>query len=149
LRAANGQLASAKAKLAGSEAQLSYSEIRSPISGVITDRPLYPGEMASSTAPLLTVMDIAQVVAKAHIPQSDAALLKKGDKATLSITGVDTKLNGTVTLVSPALDPNSTTVEIWVQAANPAQKLRPGMTTQLAITRRRCMTLWWCLRQLC
>ena len=43
LRAANGQLASAKAKLAGSEAQLSYSEIRSPISGVITDRPLYPG----------------------------------------------------------------------------------------------------------
>ena len=134
LRAANGQLASAKAKLAGSEAQLSYSEIRSPISGVITDRPLYPGEMATSTAPLLTVMDIAQVIAKAHIPQSDAALLKKGDKATLSISGVDSKLNGTVTLVSPALDPNSTTVEIWVQAANPEQQLRPGMTTQLAIT---------------
>jgi multidrug efflux pump subunit AcrA (membrane-fusion protein) len=36
--------------------------------------------------------------------------------------------------VSPALDPNSTTVEIWVQAANPDQQLRPGMTTQLAIT---------------
>src|SRR5450432_390127 len=134
LRSANGQLASAKAKLAGSEAQLSYSEIRSPIAGVITDRPLYPGEMASKTAPLLTVMDISQVIAKAHIPQSDAALIKKGDKATLSVTGSDTKMNGTVTLVSPALDPNSTTVEIWVQAANPDQQLRPGMTTQLAIT---------------
>lgn len=134
LRLANGQLASAKAKLAGSEAQLSYSEIHSPISGVITDRPLYPGEMASATAPLLTVMDISQVIAKAHIPQSDAALIKKGAKATLSITGVDTKMNGTVTLVSPALDPNSTTVEIWVQAANPDQQLRPGMTTQIAIT---------------
>jgi HlyD family secretion protein len=134
LRMANGQLASAKAKLVGSEAQLSYSEIRSPISGVITDRPLYPGEMASSATPLLTVMDISQVIAKAHIPQSDAALLHKGDKATLSISGADTKMNGTVTLVSPALDPNSTTVEIWVQAANPDQQLRPGMTTQLAIT---------------
>jgi HlyD family secretion protein len=134
LRSANGQLASAKAKLAGSEAQLSYSEIRSPIAGVVTDRPLYPGEMASNTVPLLTVMDISQVIAKAHIPQSDAALIKKGDKATLSITGLDTKMNGTVTLVSPALDPNSTTVEIWVQAANPDQQLRPGMTTQLAIT---------------
>jgi len=134
LRMANGQLASAKAKLAGSEAQLGYSEIRSPISGVITDRPLYPGEMASSAAPLLTVMDISQVIAKAHIPQSDAALLHKGDKATLSIAGVDTKMNGTVKLVSPALDPNSTTVEIWVQAANPDQQLRPGMTTQVAIT---------------
>jgi HlyD family secretion protein len=134
LRMANGQLASARAKLTGSEAQLSYSEIRSPISGVITDRPLYPGEMASSAAPLLTVMDISQIIAKAHIPQSDAALLHKGDKATLSISGADTKMNGTVTLVSPALDPNSTTVEIWVQAANPDQQLRPGMTTQLAIT---------------
>ena len=134
LRLANGQLASARAKLTGAEAQLSYSEIRSPISGVITDRPLYPGEMASSAAPLLTVMDISQVIAKAHIPQSDAALLHKGDKATLSISGAETKMNGTVTLVSPALDPNSTTVEIWVQAANPDQQLRPGMTTQLAIT---------------
>jgi RND family efflux transporter MFP subunit len=36
--------------------------------------------------------------------------------------------------VSPALDPNSTTVEIWVQAANPNQQLRPGMTVQLSMT---------------
>ncbi len=36
--------------------------------------------------------------------------------------------------MSPALDPNSTTVEIWVQAANPTQQLRPGMAIQLAIT---------------
>jgi multidrug efflux pump subunit AcrA (membrane-fusion protein) len=37
-------------------------------------------------------------------------------------------------LVSPALDPGSTTVEIWVQATNPNQQLRPGMTAQLSIT---------------
>src|SRR5579859_6564467 len=134
IKTATGQLTSAKGKLANSEAQLSYSELRSPISGVITDRPLYPGEMASSAAPLLTVMDISQVIAKAHIPQSDAALLHKGDKATLSISGADTKMNGTVTLVSPALDPNSTTVEVWVQAPNPDQLLRPGTTVQVAIT---------------
>ena len=78
---------------------------------MITDRPLYPGEMASSAAPLLTVMDISQIIAKAHIPQSDAALIHKGDPATLSVAGLDTKLKGTVTLVSPALDPNSTTVK--------------------------------------
>src|SRR5215831_9724188 len=67
LKSASGQLASAKGKLLGAEAQLSYSEIRSPIDGYITDRPLYPGEMASTTTPLLTVMDISQIVAKAHI----------------------------------------------------------------------------------
>ncbi len=134
LRSASGQLTSAKGKLMGSEAQLSYSEIRSPINGVITDRPLYPGEMASTSAPFLTVMDISQIIAKAHIPQTDAMVLHKGDKATLELSGLDDKIPGTVTLVSPALDPNSTTVEIWVQAANPDQQLRPGMTAQVSIT---------------
>lgn len=133
LKSAGGQLASAKGKLMGAEAQLGYSEIRSPIDGYVTDRPLYPGEMASASTPLLTVMDLSQIIAKAHIPQGDALLLHKGDKATIALAGVDTKIAGTVTLVSPALDPNSTTVEIWVQAANPDLQLRPGMTAQLSI----------------
>lgn len=136
LKAAGGQLASAKGKLMGAEAQLSYSEIRSPIDGVVTDRPLYPGEMASTTTPLLTVMDISQIIAKAHVPQSDAILLRKGDKASITIAGADKEIPATVTLVSPALDPNSTTVEIWVQSANRDQQLRPGMTVQLSMVAR-------------
>ena len=69
LKSAAGQLESAKGKYLGAQAQLSYSEIRSPIDGVVTDRPLYPGEMAAAGTPLLTVMDISSVIAKAHIPQ--------------------------------------------------------------------------------
>jgi RND family efflux transporter MFP subunit len=140
LKSASGQLASAKGKLLGAEAQLSYSQIRSPIDGYITDRPLYPGEMASTTTPLLTVMDISQIVAKAHIAQSDAVLLRKGDKADIGVAGLSDagadakKIAGTVTLISPALDPNSTTIEIWVTASNRDQLLRPGMTVQLSIT---------------
>ncbi|HKR93762.1 MAG TPA: efflux RND transporter periplasmic adaptor subunit, partial [Candidatus Angelobacter sp.] len=134
LKSASGQLTSAKGKLLNSEAQLSYSEVRSPINGVITDRPLYPGEMASTSTPLLTVMDISQIIAKAHIPQSDALLLHKGNQATITMAGLEKPVAAKVSLVSPALDPNSTTVEIWVQAANPDQQLRPGMTAQIAIT---------------
>ena len=33
---------------------------------------------------------------------------------------------GKVTVVSPAVDPQSTTVEIWVEAPNPGEQLRPG-----------------------
>ncbi|HEV3040427.1 MAG TPA: efflux RND transporter periplasmic adaptor subunit [Candidatus Angelobacter sp.] len=133
LKAASGQLTSAKGKYLGSQAQLSYSEIRSPINGVVTDRPLYPGEMASTSAPFMTVMDISSIIAKAHVPQSDAMLLRKGDKATIEVPGLE-KMPGTVTLVSPALDPNSTTVEVWVQVSNPKQQLRPGATGQISIT---------------
>lgn len=134
LKAAEGQLQSAKGKYLGAEAQLSYSEIRSPIDGVITDRPLYPGEMATAGTPLLTVMDTAAVIAKAHVPQADAAAMKLGDKGTITAPGLEEPVEGKVTVVSPALDPNSTTVEVWVQAANPAQQLRPGMNAQVAIT---------------
>ena len=134
IKTATGQLTSAKGKLLNSEAQLSYSELRSPIAGFITDRPLYPGEMASTSAPLLTVMDISQVIVKAHIPQSDALQLHKGDAATISLAGLEKSIEGKVSLISPALDPNSTTVEVWVQAPNANQLLRPGTTAQVAIT---------------
>jgi HlyD family secretion protein len=133
LKSAAGQLESAKGKYLGATAQLSYSEIRSPINGVIADRPLYPGEMAAAGTPLLTVMDISQVIARAHIPQQDAALLKLGDKATITAPGEEQPTDGTITVISPALDPNSTTVEVWVQAKNAEQRLKPGTSVQLSM----------------
>lgn len=134
LKAAAGQLESAKGKYRGAEAQLSYSEIHSPINGVITDRPLYPGEMASAGTALLTVMDISSVIAKAHIPQSEAAALKVGDNGTMTVPGFNKPVEGKVTVVSPALDPNSTTVEVWFEAKNPKQELKPGTSVQLSLT---------------
>ena len=134
LKAAAGQLQSAKGKYMGAEAQLSYSEIRSPITGVITDRPLYPGEMAAAGTPLLTVMDISSVIAKAHIPQNEAATLKPGDAGIMTVPGFDKPVNGKVTIVSPALDPNSTTVEIWFEAKNTKHDLKPGTSVQLTLT---------------
>jgi multidrug efflux pump subunit AcrA (membrane-fusion protein) len=136
LKSAAAQLESAKGHYQGAEAQLSYSEIRSPINGVVTDRPLYPGETAAAGTPLLIVMDTSQVIAKAHIAQPDAALLKLGDKATLTVPGDEEKVDGKVTVISPALDPNSTTVEIWVQAANPKQRLRPGTNVHMTMLAR-------------
>lgn len=133
LKSAAGQLESAKGKYLGAAAQLSYSDIRSPIDGVVTDRPLYPGEMAAAGAALLTVMDTSQVIARAHIPQSDAALLKVGDKATIAVPGEENPFEGKITVVSPALDPNSTTVEIWVQAKNSEQRLKPGTSVRLSM----------------
>jgi len=133
LKGLEGQLSSARSKYQGAEAQLSYSEIRSPLDGVVTDRPLYPGEMAASGTPLLTVMDISRVTARAHIPQTDAAQLKVGDKATIDVPGLDKPVEGQVQLVSPALDPNSTTVEVWVQARNPDLRLKPGASVRVSM----------------
>jgi RND family efflux transporter MFP subunit len=81
-------------------------------------------------------MDISQVVARAHIPQPEAALLNKGDHADVTVPGIDQALPGNIVLVSPALDPNSTTVEVWIQLKNPKERLRPGTSVQVAMVAR-------------
>ena len=133
VQAAEGQLKAAKGKSTSAAAQLSYARIVSPIDGVVTDRPIYPGETAPSGAPILTVMDLSQVIARAHIAQQEAAELKAGDPAKITVPGQGDDFPGKVTLVSPALDPNSTTLEVWVQAANPGGKLKPGSSVRVAI----------------
>jgi HlyD family secretion protein len=134
LKTAGGQLSAARGKLLSAEAQLSYSEIRSPIDGVVTDRPLFPGELASANQPLLTVMNTSHLIAKSHIAQSQAVTLKVGDAANIQIAGVEDPVPAKVSLVSPALDPGSTTIEVWVEASKPPIELKPGMTVQVAVT---------------
>jgi RND family efflux transporter MFP subunit len=133
LKAAEGQLTSARGKYQGAQAQMSFAEVRSPIDGVVTDRPLYAGEMSAAGSPLITVMDLAQVVVRAHIDQQQAAALKVGNPAHISAPEIADDVPGKVTLVSPALDPGSTTVEVWVQAANPQERIRPGGSARLTI----------------
>ena len=74
----------AKARYQNAAAQLSYAEIRSPISGVVADRPLNAGEMVSSGTAIITVMNISQVVARANVPVAQAALIRVGKPATIS-----------------------------------------------------------------
>jgi HlyD family secretion protein len=136
LKSATGQLAAAKGKYLGAQAQLSYSEIRSPIDGVVTDRPLFPGELAAANQPLMTVMDTSKLIAKAHIAAAQAALLKVGDPAQIKLPGNDQDVEGRVTLVSPALDPGSTTIEVWVEASKPNSAIKPGMTVTVSMTAR-------------
>ena len=131
VKSAQGQLDSAKAKLEGAQAQLSYSEVRSPIAGVIADRPLYPGEMANTGTPLLTVMDISRVIARANVPVGQAAFLRVGGPATISQTDANIEAPGKITVVSPAVDPSTTTVQVWVEAANPGERLRAGVTVRI------------------
>jgi HlyD family secretion protein len=134
LKSAEGSRTSAEGRMKGAEALLSYSRITSPIDGVITDRPLYEGDVATANQPLLTVMNTSRLIAKAHIAQSEAAVLKVGNPAELRIPGLDEPVKGRVSLVSPALDPGSTTIEVWVEASKPDPALKPGMTVGLSVT---------------
>jgi HlyD family secretion protein len=123
---AQGQLTSAQGKVENAEAQVSYATIRSPIDGVVTDRPLFPGETAAAGTPVITVMDTASLLAKLHISQAAAQKLATGGVAELSVPGEPDPQQATISLISPALDPGSTTVEIWLRLPNPGGRYRVG-----------------------
>lgn len=133
VKSAQAQVEAARGHLQSAEAQVSYSEVRSPISGVIADRPLYAGEMASAGQPLVTVMDISRVIARVNVPQAQAGALKLGQTATITQTGSENKLEGKVTVVSPATDPNTTTIQVWITAANPGERFKPGAGVHASI----------------
>jgi multidrug efflux pump subunit AcrA (membrane-fusion protein) len=130
-KSAQAQLDAAKARYDGALAQLSYTEVRSPMDGVISDRPLNIGELASSGSPLLSVVNISHIIAKANISVTQAAAVTLGDTGTISNAGV--QATGKVSVVSPAVDPNTTTVQVWIEAANPGERLKPGTTAHIEI----------------
>ena len=136
LNQAKGQLTSAHGKFLNAEAQVSYSKIQSPIDGVVTDRPLFPGETVASGSTLITVMDTSSLLAKVHLSQIVAQRLAVGDKASVTVPGVDDKVVAIVSLVSPALDPGSTTVEVWLKVNNRDGEFKAGTPVRVSITGR-------------
>jgi len=133
---AEGGLGSAKGKYDAAAAGLSYSEIRSPIDGVVTDRPLFDGEMAQAGAPVVTVMDTSVLIAKVHLAEAQVQNLKVGGAALVTIPGADAPVNGTVSLISPALDAGSTTIEVWVKVINKDGALKAGTPARVQIASR-------------
>jgi len=133
VKTASAQVNAAKSHAATAAAQLSYSEIHAPKSGIIADRPLFQGDMASPTTALLTIVDISHVIARVNVPIAQASSLRVGMPATLSFTDNPETLEGKVTVVSPASDANSTTVQVWIDAANPNERFKPGAAVHAVI----------------
>jgi HlyD family secretion protein len=130
---AAAQVETAKGQYEGAQAQAGYADIRSPITGVVTDRPLYPGEMAAAGTPMLTVMDMSKVVARVNMAQDQAKNVKVGNEATITPADGGELVTARVTIVSPASDANSTTVQVWVQADNPGEKMHAGQAVHVSI----------------
>jgi HlyD family secretion protein len=123
----------AKAHYESQQAQVAYSKVVSPIAGVVADRPLNEGDIAAPGMPLATIMDISRVVARVNVAQADAPFVKLGQKAIITQTDNPEQIEGKVTVVSPSADPNTTTVQVWVEIVNSGERVKPGTSVHAAI----------------
>ncbi len=132
VESARGQVEAAQGQYRSAEAQVAYSQVRSPGNGIVADRPLYPGDMAAAGTPLMVIMDISRVVARVNVPVNEAAAVKVGQPATVSLNDGQ-EYPGRVSVVSPATDPNAATVQIWIELPNPGEHIKPGATAHASI----------------
>jgi len=120
--------------LASLTAQASYAIIRAPFDGVIGDQFLYQGDFATAGAKMLTIADTSSVIVKAPLSVDAAMRVHAGDSASIqpdSMPGVT--LQGTVSLVGQAADPQSRAVELWITLPNPDGRLRPNSSARVTI----------------
>jgi multidrug efflux pump subunit AcrA (membrane-fusion protein) len=132
-KTAAAQVQTAKAHYQSQEAQVAYSRVASPIAGVVADRPLNEGDVAAPGSPLMNIMNISRVVARVNVPQADAPFVKVGQTAMITQTDNGEPVEGKVTVVSPSTDPNTTTVQVWVEIVNTGERVKPGTTVHAAI----------------
>ena len=133
IKSAAAQVESSKAHLGSQEAEVAYSRITSPITGMVADRPLNAGEMVNAGSPLITIVNISRVVARVEVPQSEASAVKVGQTAVLTQSDSKEETEGRVKVVTPVTDPNTTTVQVWIDVPNPDERLKPGTAVHVSI----------------
>jgi HlyD family secretion protein len=129
---AKSKVEQAQARLSLVKAQLEFTEIRSVSTGTITEQFMFPGDMAKPDAPLFTIMDLSVAVARAQIPESEAAAVRAGQTCTfLPSDAREASFDGRVSMVNQAVDPARRTVEAWCEIPNPKRSLRGGAFGQV------------------
>ena len=138
-----GQLSQDRANLKQLEEQLSYTDIQSPIDGVVLSRNVEMGDavssilvLGSSATLVMTLGDISQVYVKGKVDESDIGRVYLGQPARIKVESFkDKTFNGVVTKISPmgVEKDNVTTFEVRVSINNPGGELKAEMTANAEV----------------
>jgi cobalt-zinc-cadmium efflux system membrane fusion protein len=106
-----------------------------PIGGEIVERLVSPGQvMQAGTTQAFTISDMSTVWVMANIYQGDLAYVKDGDQATITTDSYPDKFSGKISFISPALDPNTRTLQARIVVDNPGGKLKKDMYCVATVT---------------
>jgi membrane fusion protein (multidrug efflux system) len=116
-------------ELAKSDAQreLSYTEVRAPISGTVTQRLVKVGDYITVNQHLFDIIDFNSIVARVYVPEKELVRLRQGQMARITAQALgDEERFGAIDRIAPVVDSRSGTVKVTV-AIPPSEGLLPGM----------------------
>lgn len=139
-KSAQAQLQLARATVAKDRANLAYSVIRSPVSGVVVDRSVDVGQTVAASLQTPTLFKIAQDLSKmqidANFAEADIGSIRVGQPVNFTVDAFpDRSFQGVVRLVrlNPVNQQNVVSYDVVINVDNPDQLLLPGMTAYVSI----------------
>lgn len=140
LKSAQAQLRASRAQLKRDETNLSYSIIRSPVSGVVIDRIVDVGQTVAASFQTPELIKIAEDLSKMQIDSSfaeaDIGSIKVGQKAKFNVDAFPNRqFEGVVKQIrlNPTVSSTVVTYNVVISVDNPDELLLPGMTAYVNI----------------
>jgi RND family efflux transporter MFP subunit len=129
--AAIARLEAARAGLSAAREGVSYTELRAPFAGVVTQRHVQVGEIVAPGAPLLAVASLDALRVVVEVPQSVAGLLRGARQAAVHVDGQ--RIESTSVTLFPSAQPGSSTFRARVELPQGVAGLAPGMFVKVGL----------------
>lgn len=127
--------------MAGDSAAGSAALIRAPVSGIVVEKQVTPGQLLQAgSSSLFTVANLSQVWVEAQISPGDLADIGIGDTATINPGNGTGPFHGTVENIGASVDPDTRAVVARVVALNPGGLLKKQMYVDVSVESGRVST---------
>lgn len=125
---AAAQLDQARATLAVARKHLGDTVIKAPVDGEIQKKWLNPGAYVEPPTAVFTLVDNARLELESSVPAADLAPIRTGQRVQFRLSSFPAEnFEGRVVEILPAVDAESRSAKVRIQAANPGGKLKSGM----------------------
>jgi membrane fusion protein, multidrug efflux system len=136
LEEANTNLRQAQEKLLQARKDLQQTTLTSPVSGIVMERLINPGETTRPPQKLFTLGRIDQVLVVANFAEERVSEIHTGQAATVTLTAFPNDVfNGKVIKIKPVTDPKTRTFLVYTKVKNPKLRLKPGLTAFVRLKR--------------
>ena len=118
--------------------ELSYTEIRAPIPGVVSARHIKVGNTIRPNDPTFTVTDLDPLVAYVHVPEKEFRKIAPGQTAEVVVDALGgDRFVGSISRISPTVDSQTGTFKARVEVEDGSRRLKPGMFARVNIVYER------------
>lgn len=125
---ANAALADARARLATAAKQVGNTSVTTPMSGIVSERPISAGDVVQPGAAMFTVVDPSSMRLEGSVPAEALNQVRIGAPVTFTVNGYPGRtFAGRVTRVNPTADPATRQVRVFISIPNAEGKLVGGL----------------------